>query len=111
MSEIHVRVSSRLDAGPLKAKTKTVVVPPDYDADDIRLLTRRTVEDTAFAHSDAYTGGAVTKRSLLIQVARLAALRYYIENSPPGPLRTTLIEVLDRDGEAILAEWGEGESD
>lgn len=111
MTELHVAVSSRVGGGPVKAKTKTVVIPPDYDEDDIRALTRRTVEDTAFAHSDAFTGGAVTRRSLFIQVARLAALRFYIEQIADADLRTTLVEVLDRDGEAILAEWGEPGAD
>jgi len=107
LTELQVVVSSRVGIGPSETKSKTLIIPPDYGPADIKALTRRTVEDTAFAHSDAYTGGAVTKRSLLIQVARLRAIRSRVEDLIDSPEKFQLIGLLDRDGELILQEWGE----
>lgn len=108
---LTVHVSAHVDGEPVQTRDVSVAIPPDYDAADLRALVRRTVEDTAFDHSETFNDRSPTRRAFIAAAARLRALRDTFDRMPrDGAFAAWAAELharFEASNDAITAEWSE----
>jgi len=106
---ITVFVRAVVDGGNTIEETKDAVIPSDYDAADVRALTARVVEDTAFVLLRREFGRAPTKAALIAYAARQRGIEVTLDEvgDDPDTLRSRIRRIIELSNDEATAEWGE----
>jgi hypothetical protein len=111
LQHLSVHVRAHIDGGQRIEQDVDVVVPPGYDAADVRALMRRTIEDAAFELNEREFGRAPTRAALIAAAARLRAIEHILDRLQPdteaAALRLTLRAILALSNDDVTAQWGE----
>jgi hypothetical protein len=108
LQHLSVHVRAHIDGGQRIEQDVDVVVPPGYDAADVRALMMRTIEDAAFELNGREFGRAPTKAALLAAAARLRAIEHILDQlQPAAELRLKLRAILALSNDDVTAQWGE----
>ena len=105
---LTVHVSAQIDDGEVLAHSSITQIPPAYDSMDVRALTARRIEDTAFQLLQERFGRQPTKAALLAYVARIRGIQEILDGPDgivPRELRIRAVIALS-NSEAIEA-YGE----
>ncbi len=110
---LNVFVAAQVDGGDVHEDRSTVVVPPDYDAADVRALMVRQIEDTAFGLTRKDFHRAPTLQALIAAVARVRAIEEVVnETVTPDAegltyLRLRIRQIIDMSNNDVTDLWGE----
>lgn len=80
---LNVFVAAVIDGGEVHEARATFPIPPGYDAADIRALTARKIEDTAFALNRREFHRAPALQALVAYAARIKAIQEILDG-PDG---------------------------
>jgi hypothetical protein len=80
---LNIIVAAQIDGGEVHERRASIPIPPDYDAADVRALTVRAIEDTAFDLNRQDFGRAPTIQALVAAAARLKAIQEILDG-PDG---------------------------
>jgi hypothetical protein len=109
---LNVFIAAQVDGGQVHEARSTTVIPPDYDAMDVRALTVRRIEDTAFDLVRMDFGREPTRAALLAAVARLRGIEQLLDETIGTPdelteLRIRIREIIETGNDEARAAWGE----
>jgi len=108
---LNIIVAASIDGGELHEENASVVIPPGYDAADIRALVVRKIEDTAFALTTRDFGRAPTRQALIAAVARIRAIENVLDDphGPDGtvPITLRIRAIIGASNADITRDWGE----
>jgi hypothetical protein len=115
LQHLHVHVGAHIDGEQAIDHDVDVVIPPAYDAADVRALMVRTIEDAAFELDRREFGRMPTLEALIAAVARLRALEDAVGRFPALPAfaehRARMRMIFALTNEQVAAQWGEGPDD
>lgn len=109
---LNVFMAAQVDGGRVHETQSTTVIPPDYDAMDIRALMARRIEDTAFDLVRKEFGREPTRAALLAAVARIRGIERALDETISTPdelteLRIRIREIIETGNDEARAAWGE----
>jgi hypothetical protein len=110
---LNVFVAAQIDDGDVHEVHTVTVIPPGYDAMDVRAVTVRKIEDAAFALTRRDYNRAPTLQALIAAVARVRAIQEVIdETTTPDAagltyLRVRIRQIIDMSNDEATALFGE----
>lgn len=105
---LTIHVSAQIDDGEVLQQSSLTEIPPAYDAADVRALTARRIEDTAFVLLQERFGRQPTKNALLAYVARIRGIQEILDG-PDGivPRELRIRAVIALSNAEVIEAYGE----